>query len=406
MIDDIVFASIPEALAELKAGRILIVVDDEDRENEGDFVLSAETVTAESVNFMVTHGRGLVCLSAEQSRLQQLGLELMVPSPNNTSAHGTAFTISIDAVNGTTTGISAGDRAITIRKFVDATAKPHDFAKPGHIFPLAAANGGVLRRAGHTEAAVDLARLAGHASAGVICEVMNDDGTMARVPQLAEIARRFSLKMVTIKDLIQYRRRSECLVRRVEEVQMPTEFGDFLLILYESVLDQEFHIALVKGDVRTAEPVLVRVHSQCLTGDVFASARCDCGAQLEWALRKIEAEGRGAVVYMRQEGRGIGLENKLHAYSLQEIGLDTVQANQFLGFPPDIRDYGIGAQILRDMGIQRVRLMSNNPAKRAGVEGYGLDVEEMIPIMIPPNPHNERYLHTKRTKLGHILNYE
>jgi len=401
-----VFATIGEALDELRAGRMVIVVDDEDRENEGDLVMSAQMATPDAINFMVTHARGLVCLAAEQSRLQQLGLELMVPSPNNTAAHGTAFTVSIDAVHGTTTGISAGDRATTIRKFVDPAAKPQDFAKPGHVFPLAAAKGGVLRRAGHTEAAVDLARLAGHTPAGVICEILNEDGTMARVPELVPMAKRMGLKIVTIKDLIEHRRRSECLIRRVEEVQMPTEYGDFLLILYESLLDQEFHIALVKGDVRTEDPVLVRVHSQCLTGDVFGSARCDCGAQLAWALRKIEAEGRGAVVYMRQEGRGIGLENKLHAYALQEIGLDTVQANQFLGFPPDIRDYGIGAQILRDLGIQRVRLMTNNPAKRAGIEGYGLDVVEMIPILIPPNPHNERYLHTKRTKLGHLLEYE
>ena len=398
------FNRIAEAIEEIGAGRIVIVVDDEDRENEGDFVMSAEKATPEAINFMATHGRGLICLPSEQARLKELGLDLMVPPPFNTSVHRTAFTVSIDALEGATTGICAGDRATTIRKFVDPAARPRDFGRPGHIFPLAAANGGVLRRAGHTEAAVDLARLAGHAPAGVLCEVLNPDGSMARVPQLREIADRFGLKMVTVKDLIEYRRQKEKLVRRVEEVSLPTEYGDFRLVLFESIIDQDYHPALVKGAWTDVDPVLVRMHSQCLTGDVFGSRRCDCGEQLKAALQIIEREGRGVLVYMRQEGRGIGLLNKLKAYRLQEAGLDTVEANHRLGFPADARDYGIGAQILLDLGVRKVRLMTNNPAKRVGIEGYGLEVVEMVPLIIPPNAHNERYLRTKKTKLGHILN--
>jgi len=397
------FNTIPEAIEEIKAGRIVIVVDDEDRENEGDFIMSAQMVTPEAINFMSMHGRGLICLPSDQSRLKEMGLDLMVPPPHNTSSYGTAFTVTIDAVEGTTTGISASDRATTIRTFVAPKARPQDLARPGHIFPLAAANGGVLRRAGHTEAAVDLARLAGHMPAGVLCEILNPDGTMARVPQLREIGNRFGLKMITIKDLIEYRRHKESLVRRVEAVNMPTKFGSFRLILYESLLDKDYHPALVKGDLTGDEPVLVRMHSQCLTGDVFGSCRCDCGPQLAWALEAIEKAGRGVVVYMRQEGRGIGLVNKLHAYRLQEEGLDTVEANHRLGFPADARDYGIGAQILLDLGVRKVRLMTNNPAKRVGIEGYGLEVVEMVPILIQPNAHNEDYLRAKKMKLGHLL---
>jgi len=403
---EIAFSTVPDAIEEIRAGRMILVVDDEDRENEGDFIMSAQAATPEAINFMSTHGRGLICLPSEEALLQRLGLGLMVPPASNTAQFGTAFTVTIDAAEGTTTGISAHDRALTIRRFADPAARPQDFARPGHIFPLVAANGGVLRRAGHTEATVDLARMAGHVPAGVLCEVLNPDGTMARAPELREIATRFGLKMITIKALIEYRRHRESLVRRVEEVDMPTDLGEFRMVLYESILDHDYHPALVKGDVTTDEPVLVRMHSQCLTGDVFGSRRCDCGEQLHWAMRKIEAEGRGAIVYMRQEGRGIGLMNKVQAYKLQEQGLDTVEANHHLGFPADLRDYGIGAQILRDLGIRRVRLMTNNPAKRVGIEGYGLVVEEMVPIRMKPNQHNARYLETKRTKLGHLFDIE
>ncbi len=395
------FSTIPEAVDDIRGGKMVIVVDDEDRENEGDLVMSAQCVTAEAVNYMATHGRGLICLSAERERLERLGLELMVPQ--NTALHGTAFTVSIDAVEGTTTGISASDRAVTIQKFVAPEAKASDFGRPGHVFPLAAASGGVLRRAGHTEAGVDLARMAGHTPAAVLCEILNNDGTMARVPELMEIAERFGLRIITIKDLIAWRRREEKLVQRVEDVRMPTEWGDFRLVLYESCCDHDFHPALVKGDVDTDEPVLVRVHSQCLTGDIFGSHRCDCGPQLHAAMRAVEQEGRGAIVYMRQEGRGIGLVEKLHAYRLQEEGLDTVEANHRLGFPADLRDYGIGAQILQDLGITRVKIITNNPAKRVGLEGYGLEVVEMVPLKIEPNEHNRFYLDTKRTKMGHLL---
>ncbi len=402
---DVTFCSIPDAINAIRNGEIVVVVDDEDRENEGDFVMSAQAATPETINFMATHGRGLICLPAETELLSALDMEPMVSQERNNSSYGTAFTVTIDAVEGTTTGISAHDRAVTIRKFADPDSRAGDFARPGHVFPLTAAMGGVLRRAGHTEAAVDLARLAGHVPAGVICEVLNTDGTMARVPQLAEIAERFGLRMLTIKDLIAHRQREESLVRRVEDVLMPTEFGDFRLVLFESQLDHDYHPALVKGDVESSEPVLVRMHSQCMTGDVFGSQRCDCGSQLHAAMELIQQEGRGAVVYMRQEGRGIGLLNKLKAYRLQEDGLDTVEANHRLGFPADGRDYGIGAQILHDLGIRAVRLLTNNPAKRVGIEGYGLEVAEMVPLVIEPNSHNEKYLRTKMSKMGHLLQF-
>ena len=397
------FNKIDEAVEEIRAGRMIIVVDDEDRENEGDLIMSAQAITPEAVNFMAMHARGLICLPAEREHLERLGLDMMVPSGSNTALHGTAFTVSIDAVEGTTTGISAQDRAATIGRFVAPDVRATDFGRPGHIFPLAAAKGGVMRRPGHTEAAVDLARMAGHVPAGVLCEILNDDGTMARVPQLAEMAKRYGLKMITVKDLITYRKRREKLVRAVEEVNMPTEWGDFRLVLYESVLDKDYHPVLVKGDITTDEPVLVRMHSQCLTGDIFGSCRCDCGPQLHHAMCAIEEEGRGAIVYMRQEGRGIGLVQKLHAYRLQEEGLDTVEANHRLGFPADLRDYGVGAQILLDLGITRVRLLTNNPAKRVGIEGYGLVVEDLVPLRIASNKHNERYLRTKQAKMGHLL---
>jgi 3,4-dihydroxy 2-butanone 4-phosphate synthase / GTP cyclohydrolase II len=396
---------ISEAVDAVRNGEMVIVVDDEDRENEGDFLMSAEKATPEAINFMATHGRGLICLPSDETRLQELDLMPMVSPKDNKSRYGTAFTVTIDAVEGTTTGISAHDRSITIQKFADPNSVTADFARPGHIFPLTAAPGGVLRRAGHTEAAVDLARMAGHSPAGVICEILNEDGTMARVPQLIEMARRFDLKMISIKDMIATRQRSESLVERVEDVQMPTEFGDFRLVLFESLLDHEYHPALVKGDLSESGDVLVRMHSQCMTGDVFGSRRCDCGDQLHAAMAMIEKEGRGAVVYMRQEGRGIGLLNKLKAYRLQEDGLDTVEANHRLGFPADSRDYGIGAQILHDLGIHKVRLITNNPAKRVGIEGYGLDVVEMVPLIIEPNTHNEHYLRTKMDKMGHLLEF-
>ncbi|MFC7442181.1 bifunctional 3,4-dihydroxy-2-butanone-4-phosphate synthase/GTP cyclohydrolase II [Laceyella putida] len=394
------FHTIEEALAELKQGRVIIVVDDEERENEGDFVALADRATPEVINFMITHGRGLVCVPLLEERAQALDLPPMVT--HNTDRHGTAFTVSVDAL-ATSTGISAFERADTIRKLIDPAAEPQDFRRPGHIFPLIARAGGVLRRAGHTEAAVDLAKLCGAYPAGVICEVINEDGTMARVPELAEIAERFQLKMITIQDLIEYRRRTETLVKREVSIHLPTEFGDFTMIGYSNQVDGKEHVAFVKGQVDSDQPILVRVHSECLTGDVFGSHRCDCGPQLHAALKRIAEEGTGVLLYMRQEGRGIGLINKLKAYKLQEEGLDTVEANVRLGFQPDLREYGIGAQILRDLGVRRMRLMTNNPRKITGLKGYGLEVTEVVPIVFPPREENRHYMMTKKEKLGHLL---
>ncbi len=398
------FDSIEEAIADVREGKIIIVVDDEDRENEGDFLMAAERVTPEAVNFMAKNGRGLICMPCLGERLDELNIHPMVS--NNTSAHETAFTVSIGAKGKITTGISARDRAVTIQAVLDPATRPEDISRPGHVFPLRARDGGVLRRAGHTEAAVDLARLAGLFPAGVICEIMNDDGTMARVPQLAEIKRRFGIRMVTIEDLIRYRNRNETLVKRIAEVRMPTAYGEFQAIGYESLIDGHSLVALVKGDVEGKENVLVRVHSECLTGDVFSSLRCDCGLQLRLALQMIEEEGEGVLLYIiGHEGRGIGLVHKLRAYKLQECGKDTVEANLELGFPADAREYGIGAQILSDLGLTTMRLMTNNPAKRVGLEGYGLKVVERLPLVVEPCEDNLAYLKTKRDKLDHILDF-
>ena len=403
MIQPVRFTPIEEALAAVRAGRILVVVDDEDRENEGDFIMAAEMATAVAVNFMAREGRGLICAPLTRERAVQLRLEPMVIE--NTALHETAFTVSVDARAGTTTGISASDRASTIRALVDPGTRPADLARPGHVFPLIAMNGGVLRRAGHTEAAVDLARLAGLAPAGILCEVIDDDGTMARLPRLLQIAQRHDLPIITIEDLIKYRRHKEKLVVREAETPLPTEWGEFRLILYGSTINDEHHVALVKGDVAGKDDVLVRVHSSCFTGDVLGSLRCDCGAQLHHAMRQVAEEGEGVVLYMHQEGRGIGLVNKLKAYMLQDQGMDTVEANEHLGFRPDPRDYGIGCQILVDLGLTTLRLLTNNPQKRAAIEGYGLSITEHVPIEIQPGPHNRRYLDTKRDKLGHTLRH-
>ena len=395
------FAPIEEAVTAIRDGEMIIVVDDEDRENEGDLTIAAEKVTPEIINFMAKWGRGLICMPMTEERLAELDLPLMVAQ--NTARFDTAFCVSIEAKGLTSTGISAGDRAATVLAAIDPSTRPSDLARPGHMFPLRARTGGVLVRAGQTEAAVDLSRIAGLYPAGVICEIMNDDGTMARVPELAKFAKRHKLLMITIADLIQYRMRTEALVRRVASAALPTEHGEFRVLAYESVIDRETHVALVKGDLGDGEQVLVRVHSRCLTGDVFHSARCDCGLQLETALHRISEEGRGVLLYLNQEGRGIGLANKIRAYELQDQGFDTVEANERLGFKPDQRDYGIGVQILRDLGVHSMRLLSNNPRKLVGIEGYNLSVSEWIPLEVPASEHTRRYLQTKRDKLGHRL---
>jgi 3,4-dihydroxy 2-butanone 4-phosphate synthase/GTP cyclohydrolase II len=395
------FDSIQEAIEDIKNGKMVIVADDEDRENEGDFIMAAEKVTAGDINFMAKYGRGLICVPVIGSRLDELLLGNMVS--DNTAKHGTPFTVSIDGKNVTTTGSSAHDRAETIKLIVDPDATPEDFARPGHVFPLRAMDGGVLRRAGHTEATVDLARLAGFFPAGILCEIMDEDGTMARVPRLMELAEEYDMKIVTIADLIQYRYEREKLVKLVVKTCLPSCYGDFDLYLYESVLTGDHHIALVKGDPAAMKEPLVRVHSQCLTGDIFGSRRCDCGEQLGKSLEIIEREGEGVFLYMRQEGRGIGLAGKIQAYALQDQGKDTVEANEELGFAADPRDYGIGAQILADLGLSRIKLLTNNPRKIVGLEAFGLEVTERVSIEVEPNPDNVRYLNTKRAKLGHFL---
>lgn len=394
--------TIESAIEDIRKGKLVIVVDDEDRENEGDFVTAAENATPEIINFMSKYGRGLICAPITQQRADELQLELMVH--NNTAIHETPFTVSVDLIGfGCTTGISAHDRSKTVKALVDPSIKPADFGRPGHIFPLRAKDGGVLRRTGHTEATVDLARLAGMQPAGVLVEIMNEDGSMARLPELLEIAKKFDLKIVSIKDLIEYRLKSDSLIEEVVRVDMPTKYGDFKLIAFKENLTGGEHLALIKGEWKAGEPVLTRVHSSCFTGDILGSFRCDCGEQLHKAMEMVQEEGKGAILYMNQEGRGIGLMNKLRAYKLQEEGLDTVEANLKLGFGMDDRDYGVGAQILRKLGITKLRLMSNNPKKRAGLKGYGLEIIDIVPMHIKPNPHNEKYLQTKRDKLGHEI---
>ncbi len=394
--------TIEEAIADIQAGKVIIVVDDENRENEGDFLTAARNATPEVINFMAIHGRGLICAPLTEERCDELDLELMVGK--NTATHETNFTVSVDLIgNGCTTGISASDRSKTVMALIDSDTKPDQLGRPGHIFPLRAKEGGVLRRAGHTEAAVDLARMAGFEPAGVIVEIMNADGEMARLPELLEIAKKFDLKIISIEDLIAYRLQNESLIKKEVAVHMPTEWGEFEMVAYTQINTGEQHLALVKGSWEPNEPVLVRVHSSCVTGDIFGSCRCDCGPQLHAAMQQIEKEGKGAVIYMNQEGRGIGLINKLNAYSLQENGFDTVEANLQLGFKMDQRDYGVGAQIIRSLGISKMRLISNNPTKRAGLIGYGLEVVENVPIEIPSNKHNEAYLITKRDKMGHQI---
>lgn len=397
----VVFDSIESALADLKSGRPLIVADDEDRENEGDFIVAAEMATPEVINFLLKEGRGVVCAPLTAERTKELGLESMVET--NTSLHETSFTVSVDYIHGTSTGVSAADRSATVRALASSMTKAADLARPGHIFPLRAAEGGVLRRAGHTEAAIDLCTLGGLVPAAVLCEILNEDGTMARVPQLLQLASRFGLKTISVRGLIEYRMQREKLVRRVASTKLPSKHGEFKLHLYRSDTDQKEHVALVKGTLDAEEPTLVRVHSECLTGDVFGSLRCDCNEQLVAAMQMVEKAGRGVVLYMRQEGRGIGLLNKIKAYRLQDDGLDTVEANEKLGFRPDLRDYGIGAQILRDLGVRKMRLMTNNPKKLVGLQGYGLEIVERVPLEVDPNFHNEQYMRAKRDKLGHLI---
>ncbi|MCS6777408.1 MAG: bifunctional 3,4-dihydroxy-2-butanone-4-phosphate synthase/GTP cyclohydrolase II [Chloroherpetonaceae bacterium] len=396
------FSSIEAAIEDIRAGKIVIVVDDEDRENEGDFIMAAEKCTPEQMNIMIKHGSGFVCAPMTAQRLNELHIPMMVE--RNSSRLGTAMTVTVDARQGTTTGVSARDRATTVRLLANPNARAGDFSRPGHIVPLRAEEGGVLKRAGHTEATVDLCRLAGLQPVGVLAEVMNDDGTMARTPQLFEIAQRMGMKIITIADLIKYRRRTERLVHRVATTRLPTgRYGDFMVHAYESQVEPNPVVALVKGDVAGEEPVLVRVHSSCVTGDLLDSLRCDCGSQLQLALQKIAEAGRGVLIYLEQEGRGIGLLNKLRAYELQEKGADTVQANELLGFKPDLRDYGIGAQVMVDLGLKKIRFMTNNPKKVAALEGYGLEIVEWVPLPVAPNPHNLRYLQTKAQKMGHLL---
>jgi len=395
------FVAIPKILEELRAGRMIILVDDEDRENEGDLVIAAEKVTPDAINFMAQHGRGLICLALTPQRIEELNLPPM--TSENTSQFQTAFHVSIEAATGVTTGISAHDRARTVQVAIDPKSTPKDLVRPGHIFPLRARNGGVLVRAGQTEGSVDLARLAGMIPAAVICEILNPDGTMARVPQLIEFAKQYDVKICSTQDIIEYRRRNERLVHRAAETNLPTKYGDFHLIVYETEIDDYYHLALVKGEVASGDDILVRVHSECLTGDTFHSLRCDCGSQLHRAMKMIDEAGRGVLVYMRQEGRGIGLINKIKAYELQDQGMDTVEANVHLGFDPDPREYGIGAQILTDLGVSKMKLITNNPVKRVGLEGYGLKVVGREPIEVPPNEINKRYMETKKEKMGHIL---
>jgi 3,4-dihydroxy 2-butanone 4-phosphate synthase/GTP cyclohydrolase II len=395
--------TIESALADLAAGKCIIVVDDEDRENEGDLICAAELCSEQNINFMATEGRGLICVSLTEDRAHKLDLPLMVNT--NTALHGTRFTVSIDYVHGTASGISVSDRTATVRAMSDDSASPDDFGRPGHIFPLIAVEGGVLRRAGHTEAVVDLMRLANLKPVGVLCEILKVDGSMARVPDLLEMARTHELKMISVQDLIAYRRAKETLIEMVAEARLPSDHGDFVLRVYQNNIDGKEHVAVIKGEISPDKPLLVRVHSECLTGDIFASRRCDCGPQLHAALDLIEREGSGVVLYMRQEGRGIGLVNKIKAYALQEQGLDTVEANTHLGFPPDPRDYGIGAQILHDLGVRKMRLMTNNPKKRVGLQSHGLEVVELVGLEIAPTKENLGYLETKRDKMGHVLRH-